>query len=152
MSGKLVGPIRRESAQLAFRLHTREVLVEKKYNPEDQLELLAKSVVPKKLETLAIQLQVKEASHDRIEKLLKRLSGEEKFSMRDLSEYLDIVMHHVGSFHDPVFVIEAVTFHSLRLRSDVKLALPFALDRFKDFTMTDGPEQETQICIELLGH
>lgn len=152
MSGKLAGPLRREKATFSFRVGTREVLVDKLYDPEDQLELMAKSFMDKKLAVLALQLQMKGASEEESEKLLRKLVSLEKFGLLDLSRFLDLVGRHVGNFHDPLMVIDAIADNVARFQPDADHAVIMAGVLAGDFAGIDDAQKERDFAMALKGN
>jgi hypothetical protein len=149
---KLVGPIRREKAAFSYNVRNREVLIEKMYDPEDQLEHLAKSVLSKKLDVLSLQLSHMGSPDDEIERLITTLVGLEKFSLIDLSRFLDLVSRHVGNFHDPVFVIDAIAENVTRFQPDSNHAVIMAGVLAGDFAALDDPKKEKDFASNLKGN
>jgi hypothetical protein len=152
MSGKLVGPLRQERATICIALKGREVLVEKHYDPEDQLELMAKSFVDKKLSLLALQLQMRGADEGETENLLRNLVSLEKFCLIDLSRFIDLMSQRVGNLNDPVFVIGAIAENVTRFQPDANHAVIMAGVLINDFAALNDPEKEKQFAAALKGN
>jgi hypothetical protein len=152
MSGKLVGPLRQERATICIALKGREVLVEKHYDPEDQLELMAKSFIDKKLSLLALQLQMRGADEGETENLLRNLVSLEKFCLIDLSRFIDLMSQRVGNLNDPVFVIGAIAENVTRFQPDANHAVIMAGVLINDFAALNDPEKEKQFAAALKGN
>lgn len=133
MRNKLIGPLRQGRADLTFRLGARDVLVDRLFDPQDQMEAFAKSVVPKKLSVLSLQLQCLGCPDEGIESLLRHLAVEKRLSLRELSDYLDIVGTCVGSLPQPLDVIRAVADNALGFQPDGRSALACAMRLLRDF-------------------
>ncbi len=143
---KLIGPLRQEKAELSFRLGSKDVLVDRLFDPQDQMELFAKSVVPKKLSVLALQLQCLGCPEQETEKLLRWLASETRFSLSGLSEYLDIVSTRVGSLPHPSAVIRAVADNALRFQPDQRSALAAAMGMVQRFSALSPQEAEAELA------
>jgi hypothetical protein len=149
---KLVGPIRKERATFSFKIRDKDVLVDRLYDPQDQLELIAKSVISKKLDVLSLQLSHMGSRDDEIERLITTLVGLEKFNLIDLSRFLDLVCRHTGNFHDPVFVIEAIAENVTRFQPDSDHAVIMAGVLAGDFATLDDPKKEKDFAAALKGN
>jgi len=148
----LVGPVRQDKAVFRVKIREREVLVDKLFDPRDELELMAKSFMDRKLSVLALQLQMKGADEGEIESLIKKLVSLEKFNIIDLSRFLDIMMRRVGNLHDPVFVLGAIADNVNRLQPDANHAVVMAGVLVEDFAALNDPEKERDFAASLRGN
>ncbi|HSB46588.1 MAG TPA: hypothetical protein VLD37_01135 [Candidatus Bilamarchaeum sp.] len=149
---KLVGPLRKESVSIRFRVREREVLLDKLYDPEDQLQLMAKAVVSRKLEVFALQLAYMGCSGEHIEGLARKLVSLERFDVTDLCRFLDIVMLKVGNLHDPLFVIDAIADNVTKFQPDSNHAVVMAGVLIQDFASMDDPKKERDFAAALKGN
>jgi hypothetical protein len=147
-----MGPIRQEKVTFSVKIRDKDILVDRLYDPQNQLERLAKSFMDKKLSVLALQLQMKGAGEEETERLLKKLVSLEKFSLIDLSRFLDLVCRHTGNFHDPVFVIEAIADNVARFQPDSDHAVIMAGVLAQDFAALTDPKKEKEFAAALKGN
>ena len=149
---KLIGPIRKETATISFKVRSKEVLVDKLYDPHDQLELMAKSFISKKMDILALQLSYMGCPDDEIERLITTLTGLEKFNLIDLCRFLDLISQKIGKLHDPVFVIDAIAYNVTRFQPDPNHAVIMAGVLISDFAALNDPKKEKEFAASLKGN
>ena len=149
---KLAGPIRKETAQVPFRIGERQVMVERMYDPSDPLELLGKSTLGPKLTVLSIQLKAMGSGDEDIERLARKLVALERLSTSALSSFMDAASMHIGGFRDPLRVICSVAEYSCGFQPDSKGALLSSIHLFKEFASLSGKEEEERMLSGLRGN
>jgi hypothetical protein len=152
MAGKLIGPIRREKARIHVSFGEKEVLLEKMYDPSDQLELLAKSILGKKLSLLALQLRMMGSVEVEAEGLARKLVSLERFNLIDLTRFLDVVSQRVGRLTEPVVVIGAIAENVTRFQNDPNRAVIAAGLLMERFASLRDPEEEKKFAAALKGN
>lgn len=149
---RLIGPIRKERAVFSVSIKEREVLLDKLYDPEDQLELMAKSFMDRKLSVLALQLQMRGAGEEEVEGLLRKILSHEKFSILDISRFVDLMGRRIGDLRDPALVIGAIFDNVVAFQPDANHAIVMAGVLIEDFVGLKDSEEERKMAAGLKGN
>ncbi|MFN7991030.1 MAG: hypothetical protein U0R44_02620 [Candidatus Micrarchaeia archaeon] len=133
---------------IPLRIGTKDVLLEKWYDVDDQLEGFSKTVIPAKLSVLSLQLQHMGRGADEIEMLFGTLLSIEGFSLQTLSGFLDAASMRVGNMHDPIAVIQGVALHVARTSERPIVAAALIFEHISGL----GGEDEKDLLMTLKGN